>query len=94
MEGDLPEEPSVLGAGSYGGNAAMPSENYPTPYAEKMAMQTLQGGYDRHRPRLQRYKDARKSLEAKLAEVNKAIQLLEANPQMNELMDAIEKVGI
>jgi len=47
-----------------------------------------------HRPRLQRLKDAKKSLEIKLAEVNKAIELLEANPQMYELMEAIERAGV
>jgi len=46
-----------------------------------------------HRPRLQRLKDAKVGLEAKLAEVNKAIELLEANPQMYELMEAVERAG-
>lgn len=46
-----------------------------------------------HRPRLQRLKDAKRGLEVKLAEVNRAIELLEANPEVYELMEAIEKAG-
>ena len=51
-------------------------------------------GKDYHRPRLQRLKDAKKGLEHKLAQVNKAIELLEANPQMYEVMEAIERAGV
>lgn len=61
-------------------------------YFIKEAVQT--GGRLMHRPRLQRLKDAKKGLESKLAEVNHAIKLLEDNPQMNELMEAIERAGV
>lgn len=47
-----------------------------------------------HRTRLQRLKDAKRSLESKLDEVNTAIYLLEANPQMNEILEALEKAGV
>lgn len=46
------------------------------------------------RTKLERLHDARKGLEGKLAEVNKAISLLEANPQINEVIEALEKAGV
>ena len=59
--------------------------------------QAIEKGLDtryKHRPRLHRLKDAKRGLEAKLAEINKAIELLEANPQINEIMEAVERAGI
>lgn len=52
------------------------------------------GKSPRHRTKLERLNDAKKGLEVKLAEVNKAIELMEANPKMVEMIDALERVGI
>lgn len=46
-----------------------------------------------HRTKLERLHDAKKGLESKLAEVNKAIELMEANPKMVEIIDALERAG-
>ena len=85
------DEPSVMGAGSYGTNP-MPSE--PQAYQIQETLKGAMVGDYRHRPRLLRLKDAKRGLESKLAEVNKAIALLEKNPEMNELMEAIERAGV
>lgn len=41
----------------------------------------------------ERLKYLKKSLEDKLTEVNKALALIEANPKVIELMEAIERAG-
>ena len=46
------------------------------------------------RTKMERLKDTRAGLEAKLAEVNTAIKLLEENPKMNEIIEALEKAGV
>jgi len=54
----------------------------------------MPSGMYMRRSKLERLHDARKGLEGKLAEVNKAISLLEANPQINEIIEALEKAGV
>lgn len=73
---------------SYDESPAVPG-NY---YAEKSAM-VGQGGLMR-RTKMERLKDLKKQVEVKLEEVNTAIKLLEENPKMNEVIEALEKVGI
>ena len=86
MSDDMNEDPSILGSG---GTYPSPPNQYDN-YAKTESLT----GQRMHRLRLQRLKDAKEGLEAKLAEVDKAIQLLEANPQMYELMEAIERAGV
>lgn len=74
---------------SYEDSPSAPS-NY---YGEKAMQQIGQGGLMR-RTKMERLNDAKKSLETKLAEVNDAIRLLNENPKMNEIIEALEKVGI
>lgn len=65
------------------------------------AMQSLGGaspntlaGPMRPRTKLERLHDAKRGLESKLEEVNTAIKLLEENPKMNEIIEALEKAGV
>jgi len=46
------------------------------------------------RTKLQRLNDMKSGLEAKLEEVNFAIKLLEENPKLTEIIDALEKVRV
>lgn len=48
----------------------------------------------KQRTKLDRLHDMKRGLEAKLAEVNKAIELLQGNPQLTEVIDALEKAGV
>lgn len=71
------------------------------PYAEQ-ANPVLGGSYamektigvPMRRTKMERLKDAKAGLEAKLAEVNNAIKLLEENPKMNEIIEALERAGV
>ena len=46
------------------------------------------------RTRRERMQDLKRELENKLKEVNAAIEALDANPEIEKVMNAIEKVGI
>lgn len=46
------------------------------------------------RTKLERLNDLKLNLEGKLAEVNNAIKLLEANPQLTEIINALERVNV
>ncbi len=46
------------------------------------------------RTKLERLSDMKRGLEAKLAEVDKAILLLKGNPQINEIIEALERAGV
>lgn len=56
----------------------------------------LASAMDQYKPRtkMERLKDAKAGLEAKLKEVNKAIALLQDNPQINEVIEALERAGV
>lgn len=51
------------------------------------------GGLMKPRTRLERLYDMKRGLESRLDEVNTAIRLLEDNPKLTEIIDALEKVG-
>jgi hypothetical protein len=46
------------------------------------------------RTRRERMHDLKRELENKLKEVNAALEALDANPEVEKVMNAIEKVGI
>lgn len=48
----------------------------------------------RSRTKLERLRDMKQGLEAKLEEVNQAIKLLEDNPQLTEVINALERVNV
>jgi len=54
----------------------------------------VKGNTMRHRTKLERLHDMKKQIEVKLDEVNKAIKLLEENPKLTDIIDALEKVGV
>ena len=54
----------------------------------------LHGNVMRERTKLERLKDAKKGLEAKLAQVNDAIRLMEENPKIAEIIHAMERAGV
>jgi len=61
--------------------------------------QVLQTGYASEkrmvpRTRRERMHDLKRELENKLKEVNAALEALDANPEVEKVMNAIEKVGI
>ena len=66
------------------------------PEQEKAAISRYGASNQMMRPRtkLERLKDMRKQIESKLEEVNTAINLLEGNPQLTEIIDALEKVNV
>jgi len=65
--------------------------DYEQGYAGTMAMDSPK--QLAHRPKLDRLKDARKQLEIRLEDVNKAIAMLEGNPQLNDFLNLMEKVN-
>lgn len=69
------------------------TDQYPNdPKMERLAEQ----GLNRIKPRtrLERLKDAKRGLEQKLKEINDAIEALEANPEINRIMELVEKAGV
>lgn len=91
MDNEYPDSPSVQGAGAY-------DNTVPTPYQEQaqheMLHRALGGKMIRERTKLERLKDAKQGLEAKLAEVNNAIRLMEENPKIAEIIHAMERAGV
>lgn len=48
----------------------------------------------RPRTKLERLRDMKQGLESKLEEVNTVISLLESNPELVKIIDALEKVNV
>lgn len=53
-------------------------------------------GMNRIQPRtkLERLRDMKKQIEAKLKEVNEAIEALEKNPELTEILNKLERVNV
>lgn len=64
---------------------------YPTEQLQKSAYGGLEA---RPRTKLERLHDKRKGLEQMLEVTNKAIALLESEPKLTEIIDALEKAGV
>lgn len=60
-------------------------------YAGKLAASTR--ARDVTPTRLERLEHVRAELATRLADVDRAIELLKANPQLTEVIDAVERVG-
>lgn len=80
-------------AGSPTNSPYVPSA-YDSQAVQESLHRSLGGKMIRERTKLERLKDAKAGLEAKLKEINTAIQLLEENPKIMEIIHAMERAGV